>query len=328
MKSTWVALLALIISLEPGLSLAQGGSNPASSGGVAGIVAGSNVALSPASPCTTGSCTILVTSATGLTGPISTSDNAAGSLNIGLATSGLSVATISSNTALALPQPIFGSLLQLTAADGVATNADLVAFGVAPGALFSLYSAAGTGAAPTASTGTVAAARTQYGGYDGSAWAVGASVNTVFAASASTWTTGDHGMRMALNITPSGTTTNETIIALDAATNSVAIGGTIGAESLRVLSVASAVDRIQISGGVSASNAVTLAALGTDTNIGIVLSPQGTGLIKFANTASFSANAAVATLLGSLGPTGSHTTVQTWLTFVDSTGATRYVPCF
>lgn len=43
---------------------------------------------------------------------------------------------------------------------------------------------------------------------------------------------------------------------------------------------------------------------------------------------SFSAPAAVATVLGVIGPAGSHTTVQTWLTILDSGGATRYLPCF
>jgi len=53
-----------------------------------------------------------------------------------------------------------------------------------------------------------------------------------------------------------------------------------------------------------------------------------TGIHYFNSASSFSANGAVATVLGSIGPTGSHTTVQTWLTFVDNGGATRYVPCF
>jgi hypothetical protein len=52
------------------------------------------------------------------------------------------------------------------------------------------------------------------------------------------------------------------------------------------------------------------------------------GNMKFSNAANFTASGAVATSLGSIGPTGSHTTVQTWLTFVDNTGATRYVPAF
>lgn len=52
------------------------------------------------------------------------------------------------------------------------------------------------------------------------------------------------------------------------------------------------------------------------------------GNMKFTNAANFSANGLVATILGSLGPTGSHTTVQKWLTIVDNTGATLYVPAF
>jgi hypothetical protein len=52
------------------------------------------------------------------------------------------------------------------------------------------------------------------------------------------------------------------------------------------------------------------------------------GLLKLTNAANFSANGAVATVLGSIGPTGSHTTVQKWLTLEDSTGAKFYIPCF
>lgn len=266
-------------SFSPG-PLPQAGLYGAAGQSVGGIVAGANIAVSPASPCVTGSCSISVISATGLSGPISTSDNAPGSLNIGLATSGLSVATISANSAAALPQPIAGSMMQVTAADGIGTSFDLAGFGVNPGALFSMFSAAGTAAAPTASPGAVTAERAQYGGYDSSAWAIGASLNTVFAPSGSTWTPTDHGMRMAFNITPSGATTNETILALDAATNSVAIGGTLGADSLRVASVASAVDQIQVSGGVSASNIATIAAIGSDTSVGINLTPQGSGKVN------------------------------------------------
>jgi hypothetical protein len=42
---------------------------------------------------------------------------------------------------------------------------------------------------------------------------------------------------------------------------------------------------------------------------------------------SSSANGSVATVLGSVGPAGSNTTVQEWLT-VDLGGTTRYIPCF
>lgn len=53
-----------------------------------------------------------------------------------------------------------------------------------------------------------------------------------------------------------------------------------------------------------------------------------TGQVKFTGAANFSANAAIATALGSVGPAGSHTTVQEWLTFQNASGVTRYVPCF
>lgn len=42
---------------------------------------------------------------------------------------------------------------------------------------------------------------------------------------------------------------------------------------------------------------------------------------------STTANGAVATVLGSVGPVGSNTTVQEWLT-IDIGGNTRYIPCF
>jgi hypothetical protein len=54
----------------------------------------------------------------------------------------------------------------------------------------------------------------------------------------------------------------------------------------------------------------------------------GTGTTKFAGSGTFSANSSTATTLGSLGPAGAHTTVQTWLTIIDSTGTTRYLPCW
>jgi len=50
--------------------------------------------------------------------------------------------------------------------------------------------------------------------------------------------------------------------------------------------------------------------------------------IKFSGAPNFSANGAVATALTNVGPVGSNTTVQTWLTIEDNTGATRYIPCF
>jgi hypothetical protein len=52
------------------------------------------------------------------------------------------------------------------------------------------------------------------------------------------------------------------------------------------------------------------------------------GKVKFSAAASFSANAAVATTMTSLGPTGSHATIQEWLTIQNASGVTRYIPCY
>ncbi len=43
---------------------------------------------------------------------------------------------------------------------------------------------------------------------------------------------------------------------------------------------------------------------------------------------AFVANATVATTMTSLGPTGSHTTIQKWLSLVDNTGTVVYLPCY
>lgn len=50
--------------------------------------------------------------------------------------------------------------------------------------------------------------------------------------------------------------------------------------------------------------------------------------VKFTAATNFSANGSVATALTSVGPAGASTTVQKWLTIVDDTNATRYIPCF
>ena len=54
----------------------------------------------------------------------------------------------------------------------------------------------------------------------------------------------------------------------------------------------------------------------------------GSNSVKFNASGSWSSNGSVATTLGSVGPTGSHTTVQKWLTVLDNTGTTGYIPVF
>ena len=60
----------------------------------------------------------------------------------------------------------------------------------------------------------------------------------------------------------------------------------------------------------------------------LTLQAGATGAIKFGSTGSWTANGSVATGLTSVGPTGSHTTVQEWLTVTNSSGTVRYIPCF
>lgn len=52
------------------------------------------------------------------------------------------------------------------------------------------------------------------------------------------------------------------------------------------------------------------------------------GELAFSKAATFAANETVATSLTSVGPVGSHTTVQKWLTVVDQSGNILYAPLF
>lgn len=81
-----------------------------------------------------------------------------------------------------------------------------------------------------------------------------------------------------------------------------------------------ATDYIELRAGVSGATVTT--------NAGDLAFNSATGLTQFANVNSFSANGTVATVLGLVGPIGSHTAVQEWLTFKNASGATRYVPAF
>lgn len=62
------------------------------------------------------------------------------------------------------------------------------------------------------------------------------------------------------------------------------------------------------------------------TNNTLFLQPSG-GPLK-GGSGMFTANGAVATTMTSLGPTGSHTTVQEWLTVTDASGTVRYIPAY
>lgn len=76
------------------------------------------------------------------------------------------------------------------------------------------------------------------------------------------------------------------------------------------------------------SGLVTLGEVwSTSANAGtLFLAPKNNLQLNGAN--SWSGNGSVATVLGSTGPTGSHTAPQVWLTVLDNTGTLRYIPAF
>ena len=53
-----------------------------------------------------------------------------------------------------------------------------------------------------------------------------------------------------------------------------------------------------------------------------------TSELQFSGAQSWAVNSNVATTMTSLGPQGSHTTVQKWLAIVDNTGTVVYLPAY
>jgi hypothetical protein len=51
-------------------------------------------------------------------------------------------------------------------------------------------------------------------------------------------------------------------------------------------------------------------------------------LVKFSTAGAWTANGLVATAMSSVGPTGSHTTIQEWFTVKNAGGTVRYIPAF
>jgi hypothetical protein len=63
-------------------------------------------------------------------------------------------------------------------------------------------------------------------------------------------------------------------------------------------------------------------------NFATMANANDPGEPQFLNSISFAQNATVATALTSVGPVGSHTTVQKWLTILDNNGAVGFIPVF
>jgi hypothetical protein len=101
----------------------------------------------------------------------------------------------------------------------------------------------------------------------------------------------------------------------------------IGPTQFTISDTASAVNNFNATGAAT-GGAPTLSAVGSDTNIDAKISAKGTGRLQVGTAGMMQANGTVATVLGSLGPAGSNTTVQEWFAVKNSAGTTRYIPCF
>lgn len=118
-----------------------------------------------------------------------------------------------------------------------------------------------------------------------------------------------------------GSDTNISLSIYSKGTNPVNLGTRNGTTQVKVTDTSGATNLLQLTGGNgTAANVST-------SNGDLGLNSQ-TGFIEFLNANSFSATGAISTALTALGPTGSHTTVQTWLVIKDNGGVKRYVPCF
>lgn len=78
--------------------------------------------------------------------------------------------------------------------------------------------------------------------------------------------------------------------------------------------------------GAPASSAIRLGVGGTATNLAI--DAGASNFIQFSGAGSWTANATTVVTLTALGPAGASTTIKKWLTVIDNTGATDYIPVF
>lgn len=129
-------------------------------------------------------------------------------------------------------------------------------------------------------------------------------------------------------ITPSVTGSDPVIQPYGDASRNLKFSGA-GSGNVGVLTTLNAgqgsTDFVQIAGS---STSPSISAVGGNTNIDFIINSKGTGNIEFGTASAWTANGAVATAMTSVGPTGSHTTVQEWFTVKDSGGTVRYVPAF
>src|SRR5581483_7821545 len=128
----------------------------------------------------------------------------------------------------------------------------------------------------------------------------------------------------AVNCTDTGSSSG---VSVNFTANGLQIAGGDGSAIAYFNKLTNGANWLAFSGAATGSGPL-VAAAGGDTDIDLQLQSKGAGLVKFVNSSNMSANGSVATALSSVGPTGSHTTVQEWLTIKNPAGVARYVPCF
>lgn len=85
---------------------------------------------------------------------------------------------------------------------------------------------------------------------------------------------------------------------------------------------------ITLNGGAFSGGQGANALVISNTGATPIVIGAGTETLKFGSSGMFAANGAVATTVTSLGPTGSHTTIQGWTTFFDNAGTQRWQPYY
>ncbi len=98
-----------------------------------------------------------------------------------------------------------------------------------------------------------------------------------------------------------------------------------GNEELLIVATGSAVNEITITNAATTASP-TIGATGSGANIGLQLTGKGTGILQVGGTTSWTANGTSGVLITTMGPTAAGTNVKEWLTVLNSSGSTRYVP--
>lgn len=169
-----------------------------------------------------------------------------------------------------------GLLFVQSDTDGVANFGSQLNVGSAGDVNIVLRKSRGTNAVQTIVQNADGLGRVAFFGYDGAGYIRGAEISAAVDGSPGT---NDMPGRLIFSTTPDGAAAVTERMRIDNA-GVVTIGATPGAESLYVSPTASAVNSVMVYGNTT-GNQPTIRARGSDTNVGLAISSQGTGVIDF-----------------------------------------------